>query len=234
MKKFLKSTIILGLSLFPDRFLLAAGGNDMESRLKGLYDIGYRPKTILDVGAYIGQWTRMAHSIFPEARIIMFEAQDSKREFLEVVKNISPLIDYEIGLLGDQSGREVAFFEMETGSSIYSENSHHPRVVVHKSMKKLEELLTLRRIEKIDLIKLDVQGAELSVLDGLGVYLKTCRFVLLEASIANLNHGAPLLQEVMEYMKNHSFELKDICDFKRLRRDDTICQCDFLFEKISR
>jgi len=232
MKKFLKSVIVLCLSIFPDRLLLAAAGNDMESRLRYLASSGFRPKFILDVGAYIGQWTRMAHSIFPDAQIIMFEAQDSKRAFLEEVKNSSPLIDYEIGLLGDQSGREVLFFEMETGSSIYSENSNHPRVVIQKSIKTLQELLEARQIKVVDLIKLDVQGAELDVLNGLGAYLTTCRFVLMEASVANLNDGAPQLEHVMKFMKNHSYALRDICDFKRLERNEPICQCDLLFEKI--
>src|SRR5690554_5957759 len=62
-----------------------ANSTAMELALRRIQEDGYVPDGILDIGAYRGEWTRLAKSIWPNAHVWMFEAQDEKAEVLERV-----------------------------------------------------------------------------------------------------------------------------------------------------
>src|SRR5262245_7983387 len=50
-----------------------------------LKERGFVPAGIIDVGAYEGNWTRLARGIFGEVPSLMVEAQEAKRPFLDRV-----------------------------------------------------------------------------------------------------------------------------------------------------
>ena len=89
--------------------------------------LGFRPDRILDVGAYVGEWTEMAHQVFPAAAVHMIEAQAGKEPVLAEVARATGST-FSIRLLGPETGRSVIFYEMESGSSILPERarSHGP------------------------------------------------------------------------------------------------------------
>lgn len=199
--------------------------------LKYLSQWGYCPETIIDIGAYQGDWTRMVKEIFPTAKVLMVEAQESKKQILEFVcKSYKYDVFLETALLGDSEDKEVHFIEMETGSSVFEENN------TYASKNKLtKKTTTLDKIvetnygwEKIAFLKLDVQGYELEVLAGATVCLKSCDFVLMEASLIPVNTGCPLIADVIRYMDEQKFRLLDFCSQTR-RRDKALWQTDLLF-----
>ena len=51
------------------------------------------------------------------------------------------------------------------------------------------------------MIKLDVQGAEIDILQGLQDNLSLFEVVILEVSLRELNQGSPLFPEVCDFMK---------------------------------
>ena len=51
-----------------------------------------------------------------------------------------------------------------------------------------------------NLIKLDVQGAELKVLDGLKESISSFEVIILEASLHNYNKDSPLFNKVMNFI----------------------------------
>ena len=59
-----------------------------------------------------------------------------------------------------------------------------------------------------DLIKLDVQGAEMDVLKGAGKCLSSCRDLIVELQKVEYNKGAPLREEVIAYTESIGFQLK--------------------------
>lgn len=199
--------------------------------LKYLRDWGYCPETIVDVGAYQGDWTRMAKQVFPTAKVLMVEPQETKREILEVVcKLYSPDVFLETVLLGASEGKEVSFVEMETGSSVFEENNTYAsKKRVIKKTSTLDKIIkTHDGWNKIDLLKLDVQGYELEVLDGAEACLDRCEFILMEASLIPVNIGCPLIADVIRFMDEKNFRLLDFCSQTR-RRDKALWQTDLLF-----
>jgi tRNA G46 methylase TrmB len=65
-----------------------------------LKKIGYNPSTVLDIGAYQGEWTSDLLNIFPNANFLMFEPQKSKKKYLSSLSNKYSNVYYEQVLVG--------------------------------------------------------------------------------------------------------------------------------------
>ena len=135
-----------------------------ESCYRRLVTQGYRPGSIIDVGAYEGNWTRLARSVFPSLDILMVEAQPAKLPLLDRVCAELPGVRVVSAPLSSKSGEKISFFEMETGSSLLPEQSNIPRVERILTTKTLDEVAEL--VAGPIFLKIDVQGAELLVLEG--------------------------------------------------------------------
>src|SRR3989344_5942566 len=61
----------------------------------------FDPKIVIDVGCYIGDWTRLFTSIFPEANVLMLDANIDHAEKLQKMCDNNPRIQYEITGVGN-------------------------------------------------------------------------------------------------------------------------------------
>src|ERR1700694_4667889 len=66
-----------------------AMGNSMWWSLENVKRSGFSPRTVLDVGAYIGDWTQRTRMIWPDAQYLMVEPQPNKHERLRSTCNES-------------------------------------------------------------------------------------------------------------------------------------------------
>jgi len=203
----------------------------IDLTLKYLKEWGYTPNFAVDIGAYCGDWTEMFKQIFPDTMILMIEPQASQTEALKKLCQIhNPTVVLETKLLGALDGQEVEFTEMETGSSVFEEsNSSVSKNKVTKQLTTLDSLIQQNYgWNKIDFLKIDVQGYELEVLAGALKYLSNCEFVLMEASLIPVNKGCPLIADVIAFMDKQGFRLLDFCSQIR-RKDKALWQTDLLF-----
>lgn len=201
----------------------------VSSSLKYIRDRGYRPQHIVDVGAYHGEWTSLVREIFPQAAVLMVEPQEQKRAQLErVCAELGPNVTFQNALLGADDGHPVEFVVMETGSSVLEEQSDYPRTKALVHTTSLDTLIDgMPGWDRMDFLKLDVQGYELEVLRGATSYLPRCEFVLMEVSIVPVNLGAPTVEEVFVFMTELGFRMLDICDQHRINK--VLVQVDLLF-----
>jgi len=70
----------------------------------------------------------------------------------------------------------------------------------------LDAVASLKRFPPPDLIKMDVQGAELDVLKGAQETIKTAKHIILELQIVEYNKGAPLKDTVIAYMDSIGYD----------------------------
>jgi FkbM family methyltransferase len=210
-----------------DRFShLYAHAPNMELGLSTLARRGLQPTTVIDVGAFEGSWSEMARAIWPHSKIIMFEPNAAKAAIVsKAAKSIGANLFPE--LLGASDGAEVVFNVMESGSSIMNENS---------PLNRTKETRTLRRIDSIiptlgrgALLKVDAQGYELEILKGADAILPSIDSVLLEVAIIEINEGAPLLADVVGFMKQRGFVTCEILEIHRRPLDQALNQIDILF-----
>ena len=120
---------------------------------------------------------------------------------------------------------------MELGSSVLYENTKADRRKVSRPMTTLDLLAGEHRMERVDLLKLDVQGYELEVLNGAAALLLRADLVLLEVSLLPIIQGAPLMPEVIAFMRARNFVPYDICTHMRRPSDLTLWQVDMLFAR---
>lgn len=174
------------------------------------------PKVIYDIGACVLHWTNRAKEVWPEAEIIPFEAMKA----VEPLYREAGFKDFAVGcLLSDQTGEEVEFYENlehPGGNSLYKENNElspladqlfpEDKKVVRKT-NTLDDIVKLNNLPKPDLIKMDIQGAELKALKGATKTLESCNHLILELQHLDYNFGAPKAQEVIDYLKSIGFEM---------------------------
>jgi FkbM family methyltransferase len=202
----------------------------VEWSFRNLRTLGFSPRRIVDVGAYVGGWTRMAKAIFPEAAVMMVEAQPSKEpELKRACAEYTGEVNYRLALLGPEEREGVRFYELETGSSVLAEQSSIARKEATHRMLTLDGVLAESGFGGADLLKLDVQGYELEVLKGAGGALSGAEVVLLEVSLLRINEGAPLLRDVLNFMGERGFRAYDICSFIRRPLDNALWQTDIIF-----
>jgi len=183
------------------------------ARLRDQY--GFTPTVAYDIGACVLHWTDAATTVWPSTDYVAFEAMDST-EFLYKERGMK----YNIGLLSDVDGRELDFYqnnENPGGNSYYRENSElssgadilyteaHRRKLRSTTV---DSAVLAKQLPKPDLIKIDVQGAELDVLKGATETLKTARHVILELQSVEYNKGAPLKDSIISYMDQIGFDCK--------------------------
>ena len=185
--------------------------------------IGRQGMTILDVGANRGEWTRAALKIWPQASIIMLEANPALAGVLDrVAKEVRARggrAEARIAVLGDDE-RNVTMHESstkfmrDTGNSLFRQKTksslYQP---VQRRMRMLDNVLAELPVPppaSVELLKLDVQGAETLVLQGAERTLRGARFLLLEMSLTVFNEGAPLFADVVAFLAQRGFVLVEV------------------------
>lgn len=175
--------------------------------VKYLETLSIQPKVVYDIGSCVLHWERHAKRIWPNADIYLFEAnRDVKKLYDKHNKR------YYLGVLTDSDNKTISFYKNPMnlgGDSYYKENTSHYNEN-HKITEigySLDTIVKQNNWPLPDLLKLDVQGAELDILKGASTCLQHCTDVILEAQTADYNIGAPKQHEVIEYMKSIGFEL---------------------------
>lgn len=198
----------------------------MEYGLLELSRRGFRPTTVVDVGAFKGDWSRMAKAIWPEASLIMVEP-NSTAEVRKCAADLSATLVQD--LLGSEDGVFVPFNVMGSGSSVLNERSGVPRKTETRVTKTLDS--AVGSIVTPGMLKIDAQGYELEILRGGLNLMRKCEIVLLEVSTIEINAGAPLLHEVVAFMAGHGYHACDILEIHRRPLDRAMNQVDILFAR---
>jgi hypothetical protein len=146
-----------------------------------------------------------------------------------MLQSIAPQLNAMLytDLLGAEDGHEVKFHVMGSGSSVFPERSDVPRNTEIRHLRTLNSVLG--DYERIDLVKIDAQGFELQILAGADKVLPNVQAVILEASLIEVNQGAPILHEVISQMYDRGFVAYDVLELHRRPLDGALFQIDIFF-----
>jgi FkbM family methyltransferase len=200
--------------------------------LENLKKNGFAPQTVIDVGANVGDWSRMTSQVFPSAQFFMIEGNPDNEPFL---RNSASMVgensEYSILLLGPEEKGGVTFYKLGTGSSVLRELTTYDSSQVTLPMRTLDGFMESRHYNSPVLLKLDVQGFELQVLLAGTATLSRAEVVIMETSLLPYNENAPLFAEVVAFMAAREFLAFDFCGQLRRQTDDTLFQTDVVFVK---
>lgn len=169
-------------------------------------ELKFEPKVCYDIGAAVLHWSRHAERIWPETQVILFDAFEPVEMFYKTHK-------YNIGLLSDKDNVDIKFYQNDMlfgGNSYYKENDNNifpeSNYIIKKS-KTLDTIVKEKSFPLPDLIKIDVQGAELDILKGASNTLANCKYLIVELQDINYNQGAPLAPITIKYLEDNGWIL---------------------------
>lgn len=203
--------------------------NFEETTYRRLAQAGFAPDGYIDVGAFRGDWTRLARRLLGNKPALMVEGQAALIPALQAYANSSDDLILAQGVLSATS-EQREFYEMGTGSSMFSEASDVARNTTRVTTRTLDEVaVPLLARAAAPFLKIDVQGAELEVLKGGTKVLERASLVQLELAMLPYNQNAPLLPEVVAWMAERGWLPTEISGFSRPR--DTLVQIDMVFAR---
>jgi len=128
-------------------------------------------ETVFDVGANVGSWSSIALKAFPSATVHAFELSKSTFDNLITSVENEKFVANNIGLSNTNGEINYKDFGENSGvNSILIENKFHKKKVPYELKKGVvrtgNQYCQEKKIDRIDFLKIDVEGAEHLVLEG--------------------------------------------------------------------
>jgi len=192
---------------------------------------GLRIDAAVDGGASDGSWTREFRKVYPDAKMLSVEPRgECQPDLQQTARDLAGVIPAAT-LIGATEGT-VEFNVSDTQSSMLK-NSRGESFGTTRSypITTLDALVQKLSFPWPDLIKLDLQGAELEALKGATQCLQKAQALMLEVSFIPLQAGSPLLYDMVTFCHDHGFRAYDISGLWHRPLDGALAQGDFLFLK---
>jgi FkbM family methyltransferase len=156
-----------------------------------LETLGAEPiRTVLDVGANVGTWSTMAANLLPQATIYALEIVPQTAARLRERVGEHPRIKcFALGLGAETGTLSLQYNEAASTHATFTDYPHSwTGERIDCQVMRGDEFLRRENIEAIDFLKLDVEGAEHLVLQGMESYLRnqSIRFVQFEYGRVNI------------------------------------------------
>ena len=146
-------------------------------------------RTVLDVGANVGSWSLMAAELLPEASIFALEVVPATAAVLRTqVAGSDRIKCFDLGLAAETGTLSIHYHpEASTHSSFTDYPHRRAGTLVECPVIRGDEFLDREGIPTIDLLKLDVEGAEHLALEGLREHLREQRIRFIQFEYGRVN-----------------------------------------------
>ena len=194
---------------------------------------GFDPHIIVDVGANYGGWSRVAKSVFKDARFFLIEPQAEMRPFLDRFCRQTPGSKWYLAGAGAEIGElSLTIWDDLQGSAFLHPDIH---AMTPYQQQRLVPIVTLDGLIAAgefpipDLIKIDVQGFELEVLRGSLGCLGKSDLLVVEVSFFHPLGERPSYYRVVELMEAYGYLIYDLVDLKYYSGEGALGQADICF-----
>lgn len=193
--------------------------------------------TIVDIGANRGQFALCARRLYPRAIIYSFEPLTKPARTFRKVFGKDPLTRLFEKAIGPTTGSaimHVSRWDVSSSLLPFAQAQHDNFPLTEESGLEQVSIATLSEcigegdIFGTALLKIDVQGFELSAIEGCGELLAKFKYVYVECSFVTLYIGQPLAADIVERMLLHGFHLDCVANLS-LGKSKRPIQADFLF-----
>jgi len=192
--------------------------------LQKLRDMGVPVGAVLDVG--VQTCTKELIDIFPDVPHVLMEPLN---DFNDTIAKIYGGAGVQYELINAAISNSDGEIDIEVKAILPGQAVSHAKMVdsvnsdlEHRRvpMRSLDSIISERSLETPYLLKIDIDGAEMSVLKGARNVLQDCSVVVIEATITNLMQRANFICEAGFQF----FDIVDICYY-----DDRLVQVDLFF-----
>ncbi len=181
------------------------------AKVKQMFPRSGEIKNIVEIGALDAQDSVYFKKIFPEANVYTVEAlPDNYNNYLKKIPEIIPINAVVSNIDG-----EVNFFKKDVNGihSIFNRGDEYGKEVIKLKSYRFETLAQEYGIESVDMLKLDVEGATIEALEGMGSLLKKIKIMHLESESYPFFQGQKLHNEVVKILEENGFSLLELTSF---------------------
>ena len=180
-------------------------------------DPSFDPRLIFDVGANVGQSAEQFREVFPEARIECFEPAEAT--FATLREKLGADARVSLNRLAlDNRDHQVRFRvrAASAGNRILREGEAARHAAQVPAMRG-DTFCAERRIEAVDIVKIDTEGNDLRVLVGFAAALQARRIVYLqvECTTSPDNHFHVQLDRFVHFLHPFGYRMFGLYDFTR-------------------
>lgn len=181
---------------------------------------------IFDIGSRDGLQSIEFYNHFPNSKIYAFECNPNTIDICRKnIINYSDRITLIECAICDYDGT-ISFYPINQdktittwtdgnpgASSLFKSNGKYPHETYIQDeiiigCKRLDTLMKIYNIPNVDIIWMDLQGAELLALKGLGNYLNSVQYIYTEVSYQEIYTGQVLYDEFNNFMKLNQFVIQ--------------------------
>jgi FkbM family methyltransferase len=207
----------------------------MSCFLEDLKARKFEPRSILDVGANRGDWSRLAVKNFPDASFILVDPLQEMVPHLERFCSEHPKARHVQAGAGATEGELLLTVSDDLAGSSFMPSLTEGAASVQPGGRKIK-IVTLDSLydDKTplpDLVKLDVQGFELEALKGAQKFFGHTELFILEVALIKVGPSLPIVSEVVEFLAKAGYEVYDLPGYLRRPLDGALGQIDIAFAK---
>ncbi|MGR3295904.1 MAG: FkbM family methyltransferase [Candidatus Bathyanammoxibius sp.] len=187
----------------------------MEVLQENVYERVYRPgegDTVIDVGAYVGMFSIMAaQQVGITGRVYSVEPSRRNHEFIEWNALYSP-VPMNIHLIPIALSNATGYGQLtkSDASPCHQLTQRRDKTTEEVRIETMDNMVDQLGIDKVDFIKIDVEGSELKVLQGATNTLRNNRLHLAIAAYHDLDTGEPELPQVRKLLEDAGFRVQVI------------------------
>ncbi|MGH7975915.1 MAG: FkbM family methyltransferase [Limisphaerales bacterium] len=175
-----------------------------NDRLAEMERLKWKPKVIYDLGANIGIASLSLAALCPDARIYGFEPVPANFEICSL--NYSNLANAEVFNCAVGSASGTMSFEITNdprGGHLATNTSTGIDKKMEVGVWTIADLVEIKGLPPPDFLKVDVEGAELDVLNGLATYANGIKYMHIET------HSTELRNECVRWLDLNGFKIEE-------------------------
>ncbi len=201
--------------------------NTMTAGLQWLGRQGFTVRTVLDVGASDGRWSKDCMQDFPDATYVLFEPQPVHSSALdEFAASASTRVIPVKKAIGGEEGTMSFDISDPFGGGPAAAGSE---AVMEVELTTIDATVAMLKLEKPYILKLDTHGIERSILQGAENILQKCEILIIEAYNYHITDEAMLFWELCAYLDKRGFRPVDLVDVMHRKHDNSLWQMDLFF-----
>jgi len=205
------------------------------SKLRG---IGYSPATIYDIGASDSCWSVTISPIFAQASFHLFEPlaltlEDYRYRMHHTLETHPQFRLHLIALASENGTRQMSVYHNPANSTLLNiPPGDFLQTVLPVECWRLDDYVRDHQLPQANVVKIDVQGLELEILQGAVETISRADILVLETWLYR-GYGArtPLLNELVDFLWPLQFLLTDFGDLY-LEERHWLCSIDAFFMSI--
>jgi FkbM family methyltransferase len=195
------------------------------------------PYIIFDLGSRDCQQSIEFYHRFPNSKIYAFECNPNTLPICR--RNINKYRDRIILIEGAVSNcdGETTFYPIDQkktvttwedgnpgASSMYKSNGtydaeNYVQYEISTNCHRLDTIMEIYNIDKVDMIWMDLQGAELLALESLDNHIENVKFIYTEVSYKPIYDGQVMFDQLHHFMLEKKFKLQNELSFRGWQED---------------